>query len=112
MVTLRALDANKLRQCRKNRAPQEDDGRSSESEYTLMDNVSDVSLNARGMNSFEKRQKIYDWLRDSNVHIALIKKHIILKRMNLNILVVGLVKYFMLFQIPPMHGVSQYYLTM
>ena len=73
----------------------------------LMNDLCVVSLNARGMNSFEKRQKIYDWFRDSNVHIALIKKHIILKRMNLNIIVVGMVKYFMLFQIPPYaRGVS------
>ena len=36
-----------------------------------MNDLSVVSLNARGMNSFGKRLKIYDWLRDSNVHIAL-----------------------------------------
>ena len=39
-----------------------------------MNDLSVVSLNARGMNSFEKRQKIYDWLRDTNVHIALIQE--------------------------------------
>ena len=39
-----------------------------------MNDLCVVSLNARGMNSFEKRQKIYDWLRDTNVHIALIQE--------------------------------------
>ena len=37
-----------------------------------MNDLCVFSLNARGMNSFEKRQKNYDWLR--NAHIALIQE--------------------------------------
>lgn len=39
-----------------------------------MNDLSIISLNARGMNSYEKRQKNFDWLRDTNVHIALIQE--------------------------------------
>ena len=40
----------------------------------MLNDLSVVSLNCRGMNSYEKRQKIFDWFRDTNVHIALIQE--------------------------------------
>ena len=39
-----------------------------------MNDLSVVSFNTRGVNCFEKLQKIYDWLRDTNVHDALIQE--------------------------------------
>ena len=39
-----------------------------------MECLSVVSLNVRGLNNYEKRVKIYDWLKDTDIHIAFLQE--------------------------------------
>ena len=39
-----------------------------------MDKLQFISVNARGLNTNEKRIKLYDWLRDSNIDIAILQE--------------------------------------
>ena len=38
-----------------------------------MDKLQFISVNASGLNTNEKRIKLYDWLRDSNIDIAILQ---------------------------------------
>ena len=39
-----------------------------------MEKLNCISVNMRGLNSTEKRTKLYDWLNDSNIDIALLQE--------------------------------------
>ena len=39
-----------------------------------MEKLQFILVNARGLNTNEKRIKLYDWLRDSNIDIAILQE--------------------------------------
>lgn len=48
-----------------------------------------ISVNARGLNLKEKREKLYSWISDTNIYICFYKKYTALKKTNFGTIVIG-----------------------
>ena len=74
-----------------------------------MESLSFYSLNCRGLNSTEKRTKLFTWFTDINADIILFKRHILLKNTKITTMLDGLGNTFIIFQIHNTAGEHPYY---
>lgn len=65
-----------------------------------MEKLQILSVNVRGLNSDEKRQKLYEWLKLSQCDVILLQETHFIEKMSLNIIPDGMGKFFIHLAIP------------
>lgn len=77
----------------------------------MMQNVNITSVNVRGLNTYEKRNKFFTWVNQSKIDVLLLQEtHFIEKNLKKNMILTGMVNRYTLFQTQLTVEVSLYFL--